>query len=281
MKSSKLWLMTRDLSDSMPRHVHVSQDFRDDSLVSEALEAMVTRALALVNTCPDTALVQDASPDNPRQPRVQWKPEGGTCKLLEQKPYQSPGEWTIWMEKEILIWSGKLQCMENHRKQRRHAHHSVPMFLSRGILSTASPADMLQLFWDDSRTSEYNRFCVERKTCHVLQELQPHGRGTKVVQSETRVPFTKFSVVLRTLMHACPLQEGFLIASRSLCTTQSGGRNEMIWGITLLRAVPGHPAWTDLTCLSQVRSAMVPPFLTSRVGIMAIESNFHALRSCK
>jgi hypothetical protein len=185
------------------------------------------------------------------------------------------------LEKDVLIWSGKLES-------------DPPFFLARGICHK-TPRDFMKLLWDNSRTTEYNNYCMGRTNQLVLQDkiLAGSSVGTKVIRSETRVPFTNLSVVVSCLMHVRPLEapdEGYVIVSRTLdCgmagTHLAGGnvekaRNEILWGINILRRVPGHNL-TDLTSLSQVASTLVPNFLAHKIGIMGVEDFFRNVRVCK
>jgi hypothetical protein len=126
-------------------------------------------------------------------------------------------------------------------------------------------------------------------------DLSPDGksmRATKVVQSETQVPFTSFSVVMSTLMHARMVDDCYVIVSRSLNPGRAGShtgstsssveesKNELVWGVNVIRHVPGEPEMTDLISVSQVSSSLVVQFLSHKVGIMAVESCYNAMRSC-
>jgi hypothetical protein len=94
-------------------------------------------------------------------------------------------------------------------------------------------------------------------------------------------------------MHVRPLEGadegGYVIVSRSLYTGSAGPRfsaegvepttkNEILWGINVIRRVPNHPHLTDLTTLSQVGSTLVPKFLATRIGLMGIEDFFRNVR---
>jgi hypothetical protein len=118
-----------------------------------------------------------------------------------------------------------------------------------------------------------------------------------VIESETRVPFTGKSVKITCIMHVRPLElpdQGFVIVSRSLDSGMAGthvgsrenvdttGRkNEIIWGINVVRRVPNNPQLTDLTSLSQVGSPMVPKFLAQRIGVMGVEDFYKNVRGPK
>jgi hypothetical protein len=122
---------------------------------------------------------------------------------------------------------------------------------------------------------------------------------TKIVRSETKVPFTGLSVKLNTLMHVRRLDDdgSYIIVSRSLKSAPKSntghhddkhnrhrhrhhdGGSEILIAVNLIRSVEGKPHMTDLTSLSQVRSSLVPPFLVSKMGIMGIENCFNGFRS--
>jgi hypothetical protein len=258
-------------------YIDLSEEFASSELTKLALENMTSIGLSLVNTCVHTAIYGAEEPPF----SVQWNPEGSTNKILRRQRTSS------WLEKETLIWSGKFTSS-------RAFQPDIPLFLARGIVP-GSPATFLDLLWDNARTNEYNRFCLGR----IDQLIIDHGvdgtpiRGAKVVKSETKVPFTGMSVVLTTLMVVRPLDDGaFLIVSRSLNSgragyhtstrhVQEGGKSELLWGVNLLRPVSGKPSMTDLTCVSHIKSSLVPHFLASRVGMMGVENVFDAFRSRK
>lgn len=266
-------------------HIDLSKEFANNELTMQAVDALVEKGLALLSSCPEAQLRNTTSSHD----LVDWKPEASTAKLLRKKLKLTPDNWTALMTKEVLVWSGKLRDKDVHKAD-------VPVFLSRGIVP-ACPRGMLNLFWDDSRTRSYNKFSLGRTTSMEIEEgLDPSStsvRATKVVQSETQVPFTGFSVVMSTLMHARQIDEPevcYVIVSRSLSPGRAGphvgsrsssveaSKNELLWGVNILRRVPGNPNLTDLTSISQVSSAMVVQFLTHRVGIMAVESCYNAMR---
>jgi hypothetical protein len=265
----------------------LSKEFYNENLTVQALDALVDNGLALLASCPD-AKFRSTAPTG--EPLVDWKPEGSTAKLLRKKTKLSTNDWVTLMGKEVLVWSGKLRAKNVHKAD-------VPVFLSRGMVPI-SPRGMLNLFWDDSRTKSYNKFSLGRSTSMEIEaDLAPGStkvRATKVVQSETQVPFTGFSVVMSTLMHARQVddpEECYVIVSRSLSPGGAGPhvgsppssieetKNELIWGVNVLQSVPGRPDLTDLTSVSQVSSSLVVQFLAHRVGIMAVESCYSAMRS--
>ena len=118
--------------------------------------------------------------------------------------------------------------------------------------------------------------------------------GSKLITSETKVPFTNMTLKLSALMHASSLNEGagegFIIVSRSVNAGRAGchvsnsknieksSKNEILLGINIMRPVPGRPELTDLMSVSQVHSSMVPHFLAFRIGMMGLEDFFNCVR---
>ena len=271
--------------------IDLSVEYRDNTLLKKSLERLATQGLSLAST--HAPVVPPATPTSP--PDVEWKPEGSTAKLLRKKKLQTLERWEEIMQSDILMWSGSFR--KNCGGSPTHSQH--PLFLARGTVSNKCPRDFLEMLWDNRRTSEYNAYCAGRENMlqiddKVLSSQQVHT-GTKVVKSETRVPFTGLSVTLCTMMHCCPLpggpQEGYMIVSRSLVSgmagshvSQSSPRNidkpksEILWGVNVFRSVSGHPGQTELTSLSQVASAMVPKFLSQKIGVMGVEDFFRNVR---
>lgn len=286
---SKSLLRVNDLdvvteSGEMLFFIDLSPDFSDEELSSKAFEALLLDGWALASIGTEKAQTKYATDIN-------WKPEGATRKLLKTRDTIPLDSWYTLLEQEVLIWSGVFNSG-------RYRDLDAPLFLSRGIVP-GSPRAMFDLLCDSTRTTEYNRFCLGRSDVLVIDEHEtsPVGKAKniKIVKSETRVPLTSLSVVMSTLMYGCELDdddsvESYIIVSRSLGSGGAGchsdfsrverdSKNEITWGVNLMRAVPGNPGVTDLVNISQVSSSFVPRFLTHRVGIMAVENSFNAMRS--
>lgn len=277
-------------------------DLSDDSTTSKLLRDQVLEQLfhcgvSMIADHPTVRLLKHykATPAF----LVEWKAEGGTSKVLRHMAKQSTVERLATLQKEVLIWSGKFV------HQTPFANPKFPLFLARGICPT-SPRDFMTLLWDNDRTSEYNNYCLGRTSVCVIDDnvLDGASFGTKVIRSETRVPFTSLSVMVTCMMHVRPLEapdSGFVILSRSLDHGTAGTRshtttighddthpmgtvdrskqkNEILWGINVIRRVPGHPHLTDLTSLSQVGSSLVPLFLANKIGMMGVEDFFKNVR---
>ena len=271
--------------------VDLSPDFADELLSSKAFEALLVQGLALVSMGTDYAQTNGNNV-------IKWKPEGETRKLLKAKEAMTNAAAYVLLEQHAFVWSGTF-------KSGRHRDLDSPLFLSRGVVP-GSPREIFELLCDSNRTTEYNRFCLGRSDLLIIQDEStpcPEGKVTviKIVKSETRVPFTSLSVTMSTLMYGSELDdddtindgsggESFIIVSRSLTSGGAGYhfdcnrverdvKNEITWGVNLMRSVPNNPNVTDLINMSQVNSSFVPRFLTHRVGMMAVENSFNAMRT--
>lgn len=256
-------------------------------LVEKTLPRLMFTGLALLSNHPTVRLSQKMilNPDF----EVGWNPEGATNKHMRKMAKMPSIERLAYLEKEILVWSGKYK-VDGPAKD-----SSLPFFLARGIIRK-TPRDFLNLLWDNSRTVEYNNFCLGRQTLITLEDkvLEGASEGTKAVCSETRIPFTGMSVMVTCMMHVRALpapDEGFVILTRSLDSGVAGShigsdqnvekgthKSEILWGINILRKVPNHPHLTDLTSLSQVNSAMVPKFLAGKIAMMGVQEFFENIR---
>ena len=289
-------------------------------LVAIALDRFVQGAISLLNSHPVCRIDVDggggssidstmAQQEDLMAHLIQWHPEGSTKRLLrERSQAASPTahDQSHPFRDDILIWSGRFQHEVQNGYGRKHG-----FFLARGCIPM-SPDNFVKLLWDNSRTSEYNNFCLGRFTLHGLtcsstsDDDQSFLDGTsktasKIIQSEMRVPFAGITVKAVCLMHVRPLttNDGYIICSRSLdigpsgiqtatsivqqlrcnngSSTISPAKNEILWGVNIIRSIPNHPNGTELTSLSQVGSA-VPSFLAQKIGLMGIGDFFKNVR---
>lgn len=264
--------------------IDLEADPCDDVPQEHIFDSMVERGFSLLANHPTVRVVQGKTTKAVEPPmKISWRSEGTTSKLLKKMAQISTLERLNLLQRETLVWSGLTSSSE------------IPLFLARGVVPM-SPREMLNLLWDNSRTPEYNNYCLGRKTIVELGKSQfdcksdddAFCRGSKVIQSETRVPFTSMSVFLNCLMHTRSFDDGYVIVSRSVYEGPRGSstekvrlaeqKNEILWGINVLRRVPNHPHLTDMTSLSQVKSGMVPKFLVKKIGLMGIEDFFKNVR---
>ena len=266
---------------------YVDLNALEHPVVLHALDRMVHVGLSLIANHP-TVRLSNQPHVVPREQEIEWKPEGNTFKLLRRLSKLDVLGRLDMLRKETLVWSGRFQnnVQADYDRQSR-------FYLARGVLNM-SPRALLDLLWDNSRTSEYNKFCLGRTTFlgNDLEFLQGLDKtGTKVIQSETRVPLTSISVTVTCLMHAraLPDNSGYIIISRS-CNTGPQGvhheplknvsrpKNEIHWGVNILRRVPHREDCVDLTSHSQVGTAGVPQFLAAKIALMGVEGFFENAR---
>jgi hypothetical protein len=270
-----------------------------NSFFARALDHMVSLGLSMLANHPTVRLTHPKYSTESPTTEIEWKCEGSTRQVMSSMaPNKSTGKQRLHtMMQKTLIWSGgwKKECDDGRRQ--------VPFYLARGIIGL-SPRELLHLLWDDTRTGEYNNYCLGRSTILTANddndEVLKSGRstGTKVIRSEMKVPFTSMTVALSCMMHLQPLEgvdEGYVIVSRSLDSGRAGThfdgapspvdagskKSEILWGINVIRSVPRHPHLVDLTSLSQVESSMVPNFVARKIGIRGIENFFRNVRALK
>jgi hypothetical protein len=262
----------------------------DESLIQLALYKLTITGVSLLANHPTVRLTKHYKLQPSNNNNIEWKPEGASAKLLRRMAKMSTLERLHELQHETLVWSGKFIS----------SSAKPPCFLARGMIPM-SVRDLLHLLWDNARTSEYNPYSVRRDTLLVLdgsdKVLQGAHQGAKLVRSETRVPFTKVTVTFGCLMHVRPLEppdEGYVIVSRTLDAGASGvhlndkgiakagrNKNEILWGVNILRRVPNHPHLVDLVSLSQVASTLVPAFLAHRIGLLGVHDFFQNVRGGK
>jgi len=298
---SKYLLRVEDLNvtDSNQQRLlffDLSSDYRDPVLLRKCLDELAIQGLALTTTHAPNIPPETESAIHPI---IEWKTEGTTAKLLRKKAIQSPERWQEILRSDIFMWSGsfsKTSCVSSTYRQH-------PLFLARGVIANRSPRDFMEMLWDNKRTCEYNVYCLGREDVFCIDDqvltTKKALSGTKVVRSETRVPFTALSVTLCTMMHCRPLpggpKDGYMIVSRSLLSGMAGShisdsifcneksvdkcKSEILWGVNVFRAVAGQPEQTELTSMSQVASALVPHFLSQKIGVMGVEDFFRNVRN--
>lgn len=223
-------------------------------------------------------------------------------KNADTKWYSSPKS-VQKLENEVLVWSGSI--VNNKPKNGQPSTpfpnygSKIPLFKGRGIIPSITPLELTELILDSTRVKLYNKWtngrddlCVFQDGVNVVDGLFGNG-CTKVVESRTNVPFSKNTLKMVNFLHAraavtehdelndTATKNGncYIIVSRSIYTEDEvsgarsdnithasrGARNELIWGVNILREVPGHPNKTDLTSITQANSSAIPSFLSHKV----------------
>jgi hypothetical protein len=265
----------------------------NQELITMALDNFVQGAFALLSSHPICRIVGCAVV-LPTQ-LVRWHPEGATKRILREMD-QASGTNPANLNDDVLIWSGRFQHDVDTGYGRKHG-----FFLAQGLIPM-SPDCFVKLLWDNTRTSEYNNFCLGRFTLYgISRDVDDDNdflsgatsTASKVIQSEMRVPFAGITVKAVCLMHvrSLPTGDGFMICSRTLDVGPVGihttasqlreavapAKNEILWGVNVLRSLRNDPNHTQLTSLSQVGSG-VPSFLAQKIGLMGIADFFKNVR---
>jgi len=221
------------------------------------------------------------------------------------------------LEKELLIWSGSLGSKGYGRKipmlKARGIIANVSPLRLIEIFMDSSKVHTYNKYTNGRRDLRVlQEGDKDRKQEHEDTEnnrffsLTSPGM-TKIVENETKVPLSNKTISITTILHARPLHDGnddeFIIVSRSLnikkldhdqngnkdrntkvddlaqAVAAPGSKNEIIWGVNLLRKVPGYINKVDLTTFSQMNSSAVPGFLAEKVGMMGANDFFKGLRN--
>jgi hypothetical protein len=271
----------------------LDEDSSNEVLTSDALAQLAQRSIDIALS---NEFVRSMLPEQTQEQSgavngiaVNWKPLGQTKKDYNQLKKLTRNEYYDELCDRVCIWTGKYLGKKYHGSEN-------PFFMAQGVVG-GTPIEIYDLLWDSKRCNEYNKHCVDREDVFSIDNDETTTRafcGAKIIYSETKIPFTSMSVKLTAVMCAELLgdrpEDGFIIFSRSLNRGPTGyhsnkteglceaSKNEVILGINIMRPIPGRPELTDLISISQVDASILPPFLKSRVGTMAVEDFFKNVR---
>ena len=256
---------------------------------------------------------------------ISWQEEGATTKLLKRLKANLAKEAEPWfdnstsmdvLEKEVLLWSGG-------RKTKKSSSYApnIPMFRGRGILPAIGAKELTELLLDSSKVNLYNKWSKGRNDLAVYQDDlgaldNLYGNGAlKVVENETKIPFSNNSIKMVTLLHARPItltnstlddfcttveskepseRSGYIMVSRTVSkvvgtsegmkhdqdiTSCTDVQNEIIWGVNVILDVPKHDGKTEMITLTQAKSNAVPGFLVHKVCYHVLFSLFRYILS--
>ena len=264
----------------------------DEALTTDALNQLARRCIAIAssNEFVRNMLEEQEKANATNSICIDWNPLGQTKKDYSQLKELSKSEYYEELSDRVCTWTGKYIGEKYHGSENS-------FFMAQGVVP-GSPSKILSLLWDSDRAIEYNKHCVSRDDIFTIiddtTETTKFGfRGAKIIQSETKIPFTQLSIKQRLLLCAKQLgddpRDGFIIFSRSLNCGHTGyksnereelqeSKNQVILGVNIMRPVEGRPDISDLISISQVDASILPSFLRSRVGIMAVEDFFTNVR---
>ncbi len=289
--SSKFLLRVEDVNvtcnDVRVFVVDLKKESADEKLTRDALSQLSQRSVDITlsnefvkNMLPEQIREQSGSAN---KIAASWKPIGQTKQDYNRLQKLSQKEYYDALRGRCCIWVGKYLGEKYHGSEN-------PFFMAQGVVD-ASPDEIFNILWDSNRTKDYNKHCVNRQDVLVVDNSEKNK--AKIIESETKIPFTSMTVHLSALMCSKSLgNDGVVIFSRSLGkgpakyhSSQTAGqvkssKNEVILGVNILRPVPGRPDLCDLISVSQVDASILPPFLKSRVGTFAVEDFFKNIRAC-
>lgn len=289
--------VSTDVSSQQLQHVELVHDEHHNHITVSVIDELVKTGACIVLQ-DDILHGQCHSICNASCPC--WKAEGSTARLMktfvkDSKRSIHDGELLEMLERETLVWSGN---MKNCSGDNKGYAPKAPWFKSRGIVSGCSPLKLATTLLDSSQVGKYNKHSQGRDDVKVMAEgidtvhgILGHGE-TKIVESSTKIPFTGSVLTMKTLIHARPLhlvpgfsdeavqdRTSYIIVSRSVsdAIVENFDKNEVIWGINLLRCVEGDSEKTDLTTVTYV-SSNVPLMLQHKVGVMSCYDFFKNIR---
>lgn len=272
--------------------VEIALSIASDSIKFNKMAPAPASAPALHEEEDGNKMIHHRQQHQQQHPPVRWKEEGSTSKHIKK----FKGKWNTakavdMLEKELLVWSGSMKT--NHTGT-YHGYYGgkIPLFKARGIISDINPTQLLEIFMDSSKVQMYNKFSIGRRDICILQDLDGM---TKIVENESKVPFSGKIITMQTFLHARPLHgndnanDEYIIISRSTevkleqedqdkverkdhraqapAQARPGSHNEIIWGVNILRKVHGHSNKVDLTNFTQANSSTVPNFLAQKVRV--------------
>jgi hypothetical protein len=244
-----------------------SNNVEQKSLIDELFSSMTESALQLM----EDGVRFDSFENDERTNMshlIDWKGVSSSVNLMKK----NKDNWTSpnvlrQMETELLVWIGRIQSTTIKSYAR-----DVPLFKARGIIPNRSPSQLMELLYDSAQCQKYNKYSNGRKDICILQR-DSHGM-CKIVENETKIPFSGKVIKMKVLMFVKPLTEGgFIIISRSVhngqfnTTSKLGSQNEIIWSVNILRCI-SDPLKTDLTVMTQANSSMIPMFFAEKVSLM-------------
>jgi hypothetical protein len=305
--SSSLWknqfyYLTCQKSDE--EHLCPSYGNAADTVVDKLVELALLLASHDDEFQLDMDFVSSSSPRNGKtmskthvrmvSPRIQWKQEGMTTKLLRKMQTKFNWNKTLdLLEKEVLVWSGSMKD-----KSSSCYGHGIPIFKARGIIANMNTVQLLELFMDSTKVKLYNKHSNGRKD--IGKVPCRNGVVCKVVENQTKVPFSNKIISMTTMLHARKIPGSdcdFITVSRSVELGRNrhskqdassievdeaaflpGARNEILWGINVIRQVPGCTDKVDLTTITQANSSAIPGFLAHKLGLKCVEEFLKNLR---
>jgi len=229
---------------------------------------------------------------------ISWKPDKHTHKLADAESASAGGILRNAVDDgDILVWTGRFKS-DGHGSE-------LPLVKTTWKLDM-EPKAFAELLMDSSRVRSYNKMSLGRTDAVKFQvgidsTSEKYGSGeAKIVRNLTKPPLSKRNMEFVTLMHARHLEDNdnagigllgggsegaYVVVSRAVggngwasdissCARgggASGGdefiRSEILLGVNVIRAVPGHPGKSEVTAVTHCNSPSVPRALAGKIGV--------------
>ena len=168
----------------------------------------------------------------------------------------------------VLVWTGHLHGM----------HRSDLPAVRAAALLPSSPETLLALLLDSNRVKEYNPHSLGREDLHVFGS-STDGRVTttitKVMRSSTRPPLVRKTLSFTVLLHARPVEGGYLMVTRSVSSgpdptapPNNSSCGEILLSVTLLLR-DGNRQHTRMVAVNHLHAPLIPSMLAKRIGVQA------------
>ncbi|GAB5030898.1 Hypothetical protein NocV09_00401730 [Nannochloropsis oceanica] len=142
----------------------------------------------------------------------------------------------------------------------------------------APPDAVIDLLVDSERVAEYNKYSKGR------QDIAQVGPNTKIVRNRTLPPLQKRAHEFCTIMHVIRRPDGSQVMLTKYTDhpevprSSAFARSEIILGVTEVKPHPTDPDRAQLTTVSHVKSAGVPPFVAEKFSVRGVVDFADSLR---
>lgn len=193
---------------------------------------------------------------------------------LEEEGHKALGEegddWHQVSEKEdTKVWK---------RVQAENAYGREYPCLKLSTVLHAPPDAVMDLLVDSERVAEYNKYSKGR------QDVAQVGPNTKIVRNRTLPPLQKRAHEFCTIMHVIRRPDGSQVMLTKYTEhpevprSSAFARSEIILGVTEVRPHPTDPDRAQVTTVSHVKSAGVPPFVAEKFSVRGVVDFADSLR---
>jgi len=239
-------------------------------------------SLPMTESCISSLVAKALSYSSENSAEVTWDADRKTQKLLDtlSRHRSSQNHRISILEKEIFFWQGSLNNGYNCDYGR-----DAPLFKACGVLHMTVDY-LVNLLLDSDRVTSYNRWIIQRADSVIYQNcLNPDaglGRVTKIIKSESRMPFTDRIMKLSSFVHAQRVQGGYVIVSRAVLPMdkEESTGTDVILGVNLIKSIAGreNESICEMTVVSHMKASFAPNFMAKKIGSTGLTQFFDELR---